>query len=166
MDSATLTDVIEGFEALCGTGGSAPVTRDVVTVSGPEAGRYLQGQLSQDVVVLAVGASAWSLLLQPTGKVDAWLRVHRTGDEAYALDVDAGWGETVIARLRRFLLRTKAQIGEVEAREVLSVRHAPTRVEIGAEPPGGTEGRLAGVVAGPSVAGVDWILPLGASAAD
>ncbi|MCD9622542.1 YgfZ/GcvT domain-containing protein [Rhabdothermincola salaria] len=166
MDSATLTDVIDGFEALCGTGGSAPDTRELVTMTGPEAGRYLQGQLSQDVVVLAVGASAWSLLLQPTGKVDAWLRVHRTGDEEYALDVDLGWGEAVIARLRRFLLRTKAEIGEVEVREVLSVRHEATLVQIGAEPPGGAEGRLAGVVAGPSVAGVDWILPAGDAAAE
>ena len=166
MDSATVTDVLDGYEALCGAGGSAPGVRDLVTVTGPEAGRYLQGQLSQDVVVLGIGTSAWSLLLQPSGKVDAWLRVHRIDDEAYALDVDAGWGDAVIARLRRFLLRTKAEIGEVEAREVLHVRHEPTRVEIGAGPPPGAEGRLAGVVAGPSVAGVDWILPAGAVAAD
>ena len=33
--------------------------RDVVTVSGPEAEIYLQGQLSQDVAGLAGGSSAW-----------------------------------------------------------------------------------------------------------
>jgi folate-binding protein YgfZ len=88
----------------------AVVRRDVVDVSGPDAIGYLQGQLSQDVEALAIGQSAWSLLLQPTGKVDAWLRVTRTADDAARLDVDEGAGETVLARLRRFKLRTKAEL--------------------------------------------------------
>jgi folate-binding protein YgfZ len=86
------------------------VKRDVVLVEGSDARDYLQGQLSQDVVALDVGDSAFALLLQPQGKVAAWLRVTRTGDELYALDVEAGWGEKVEARLRRFLLRTKATL--------------------------------------------------------
>jgi folate-binding protein YgfZ len=95
------------------------VIRDVVLVQGPDAATYLQGQLSQDISPLGVGDSAFALLLQPQGKVDAWLRVTRTGDEVYALDVDAGWGEAVLARLKRFLLRTKAD---------LSLEHWPVAV--------------------------------------
>ena len=64
--------------------GAVAIERDVVHVSGPEAVAYLQGQLSQDVEALGVGDAAWSLLLQPTGKVDAWLRVTRTADDAVA----------------------------------------------------------------------------------
>lgn len=86
------------------------VPRDVVVVGGPDAASYLQGQLSQDIAALPVGGSAFSLLLQPQGKVDAWLRVTRTADDRFALDVDAGHGEAVLARLRRFLLRTKAEL--------------------------------------------------------
>ncbi len=85
-------------------------TRDVVTVSGEEATTYLQGQISQDVLGLAVGASAWSLILQPQGKVDAWFRITKTGEDAYVLDVDAGHGEALLARLKRFKLRTKADL--------------------------------------------------------
>jgi folate-binding protein YgfZ len=88
--------------------------RDVVLVTGPDAATYLQGQLSQDVAGLPVGGSAFSLLLQPQGKVDAWLRVTRTADDTFALDVDAGWGEHVLARLKRFLLRTKAELEPVD----------------------------------------------------
>jgi folate-binding protein YgfZ len=84
--------------------------RDVVLVRGPDARDYLQGQLSQDVSTLDVGDSVFSLLLQPQGKVEAWLRVTRTGDDTYALDVEPGWGERVLARLKRFLLRTKAEL--------------------------------------------------------
>ena len=77
-------------------------TRDVVSASGPETVAYLQGQLSQDVTRLAPAESAWSFILQPQGKVDAWFRITRTGDDSFLLDVDAGWGEVLLARLQRF----------------------------------------------------------------
>lgn len=93
---------------------AAVLARDVLVVRGPDAGTYLQGQLSQDVAALDVGDSAFSLLLQPQGKVDAWLRVTRVGEDEFALDVDAGWGEHVLARLRRFLLRVKVDIEPVD----------------------------------------------------
>jgi folate-binding protein YgfZ len=93
---------------------AAALDRDVVVVRGPDAATYLQGQLSQDVAALDVGASAFSLLLQPQGKVDAWVRVTRLADDAFALDVDAGWGEHVLARLKRFLLRVKVDLEVVD----------------------------------------------------
>jgi folate-binding protein YgfZ len=91
-------------------GGAAPLERDVLVVRGPDAVAFLQGQLSQDVEALAEGASAPTFLLQPTGKVDAWLRVTRLGADEVLLDVDSGWGDAVLSRLRRFLLRTKAEL--------------------------------------------------------
>jgi folate-binding protein YgfZ len=99
----------------------APAGRDGVVVDGPDAGAYLQGQLSQDVGALDAGSSAWSLLLEPTGKVTAWLRVTRTGDETFLLDVDAGAGEAVVARLQRFKLRTRCTI-EPAAGPVVALR--------------------------------------------
>jgi tRNA-modifying protein YgfZ len=96
--------------------GAVPIVRDVMRVAGPDAVTYLQGQLSQDVAALASGASAWSFVLQPAGKVDAWLRVTRVADHELVLDVDGGYGEAVLARLRRFLLRTKADIDPLDWR--------------------------------------------------
>ena len=93
---------------------AALLDRDVVLASGPDAVTFLQGQLSQDVAALEVGQSAFSLLLQPQGKVDAWLRVTRTAEDAFALDVDAGWGEHVRSRLQRFLLRVQVELEPVE----------------------------------------------------
>ncbi|MGQ0830538.1 MAG: CAF17-like 4Fe-4S cluster assembly/insertion protein YgfZ [Microthrixaceae bacterium] len=90
--------------------GAVPLVRDVVRVQGRDAVAFLQGQLSQDIESLGPGTSARSLLLQPTGKVDAWLRVTRVGEEDILLDVDRGFGEAVAARLRRFKLRTEAEI--------------------------------------------------------
>lgn len=86
------------------------ILRDVVRVAGPDATSFLQGQLSQDLGTIASGAAAWSLILQPQGKVDAWVRVTRAGDDEYLLDVDAGFGEAVVTRLDRFKLRVKADL--------------------------------------------------------
>ena len=94
--------------------GATELERDVVRVAGPEALAYLQGQLSQDVEALDVGSTALSFLLAPTGKVDAWLRVTRRSSDEVVLDVDGGYGEAVLARLRRFLLRTKADIDPLD----------------------------------------------------
>ena len=90
---------------------------------GPDAEAYLQGQLSQDVAALAVGASAHSLLLEPDGKLSALLRVTRTDGQGFVLDVDKGYGDAVAARLRRFLLRSKVELEALAWRD-LSLRGA------------------------------------------
>ena len=109
------------YEALRTDAGVVEVARDVLRVGGPDAVAFLQGQLSQDVAGLAVGASAWSFLLQPQGKVDALVGLTRTADDEVLLDVDGGWGERVLARLQRFKLRVKADL-ELVHDECLAVR--------------------------------------------
>ncbi|MCU1352559.1 MAG: hypothetical protein JWM05_1768, partial [Acidimicrobiales bacterium] len=100
------------------------IHRDVVTLSGPDTVAYLQGQLSQDVGALAIGDVTWSFVLQPQGKVDAWVRVDRAGVETVRLDVDAGAGADLLARLQRFLLRTKTALELTVDVPVLAVRGA------------------------------------------
>jgi folate-binding protein YgfZ len=99
-----------------------PIARDVVVAAGPDTAMFLQGQLSQDVESLAVGEGAMSFLLQPQGKVDAWLRVFRAADDRFELDLDPGFGEAVVARLNRFKLRTKCELTLEASVPVLAVR--------------------------------------------
>jgi len=105
-----LLDLDDGYRALREGVAAVRLPRDAVVVSGPDAVTYLQGQLSQDVAGLAVGSSTWSFVLSPQGKVDGWLRVTRTADDRLVLDADAGAGESLLARLERFKLRTKADL--------------------------------------------------------
>lgn len=107
-------DLAPALDAFRDTAAAVVVPRDGVRVSGPDAASFLQGQLSQDVGALEPGSGAYSLLLQPQGKVDAWLRVVRIDDDEFVLDVEPGWGARVIARLERFKLRTKADIAPGE----------------------------------------------------
>ena len=111
----------EGYSALTESQGASDARRDVVRVSGPDAERYLQGQLSQDVAALAPGAWAWALVLAPQGKLDAFVRVYRAGADEFILDTDAGTGPPLVARLLRFRLRTKAEVEQLEWR-VVAVR--------------------------------------------
>jgi folate-binding protein YgfZ len=92
------------------SGAAAPLARDVVRVVGPDAEQFLGGQLSADLSALAPEEGAWSLLCEPTGKLGWWLRISRLGADEFLLDVDSGYGEVVVARLQRFLLRTDATI--------------------------------------------------------
>lgn len=96
--------------------------RDVVRVTGEDARSFCQGQLSQDVESLPVGEAAMSLLLEPTGKVTAWVRVWGLAD-GLLIEADAGAGETVAARLGRFRLRVKADL-EPARWQMLAVRGA------------------------------------------
>ena len=105
------------------------VPRDFVRVSGPDAQAFLQGQLSQDVDTLQPGSTRLSFLLQPNGKVDALVRVSCIAQEAYLVDVDAGWGDAVVDRLQRFKLRTKADIARVGGWQCIAELHEGAVVE-------------------------------------
>lgn len=85
---------------------------DVVEVVGPDATTYLQGQLSQNVAGLAVGRSAFSLLLAPQGFVEAWFRIVRRETDQYWLVVDSGFGDLARKRLERFKLRVDCSISQ------------------------------------------------------
>ena len=99
-----------GWKALRQGIAARVVDRDVLSVGGPDALGYLQGQCSQDLAQLAVGGSTEALLLSPQGKIDAYVRITRTGDESFVVDTDGGVGPVAQARLERFRLRTKVTI--------------------------------------------------------
>jgi tRNA-modifying protein YgfZ len=100
----------EDYRAFRESAGAVELPRDFVRAAGPDAVSFLQGQLSQDVAGLATGGSTWALLLQPQGKVVAFLRVLRMGEEEYVLETDAGFADAVVERLTRFKLRVKADL--------------------------------------------------------
>jgi folate-binding protein YgfZ len=106
-------DLATQYEALRSSVGVHGLDRDVVRVWGPDATTYLQGQCSQDVASLGVGATADALLLSPQGKVEVFMRVTRLGDDEFVLDTDGGFGAVLTTRLLRFRLRVKVEIEDL-----------------------------------------------------
>jgi folate-binding protein YgfZ len=86
------------------------VRRDIVAVVGSDARTYLHGQVSQDIQSLEVGASTWTLVLAPNGRVEVLARVLCVSDERFELDTDVGYGDVLAARLNRFRIRVKADL--------------------------------------------------------
>jgi folate-binding protein YgfZ len=97
--------------------------RGIIRAGGTDAEAFLQGQLSQDISRLAPGESAWSLLLQPQGKVDAWLRVTRIDATTFLLDVDPQAVDGTLKRLNRFKLRTVCDL-DADEWSIVSIRGA------------------------------------------
>ncbi|MEY3822604.1 MAG: hypothetical protein RL628_712 [Actinomycetota bacterium] len=95
----------------------------VCVVTGADAGKYLHSQLSNDIASLLVGASRYSFVLEPMGKVIALVRVTRTEEEAFVLDTEDvdGLGDQLLARLNRFKIRVKADIA-VSTQKYLCLR--------------------------------------------
>jgi folate-binding protein YgfZ len=79
--------------------------RDIVVVTGSDAGEYLQTQLTQDVLKLDVGESAWSFLLTPKSEIIALMLIVRSAETEYTLEIESGWGDAVRNTIDEFLGR-------------------------------------------------------------
>jgi folate-binding protein YgfZ len=109
-------DISNGYWLLRQKVAMVPLERDAIRLTGKDAVSFLQGQCSQDIAVLGVGDSTDALLLEPRGRIDALIRVTRTGEEELIVDTDGGYGGEVIARLERFKLRVKVDISALNWR--------------------------------------------------
>ncbi|MCU0761190.1 MAG: hypothetical protein MUF07_18595 [Steroidobacteraceae bacterium] len=82
----------------------------VISARGPDARKFLQGQLSQDVAALGTGRVALAGLHNPQGRALAILRLVPLADDALLLVLPAEIATAIIQRLRRFVLRAKVAI--------------------------------------------------------
>src|SRR5882672_11329287 len=99
---ATGIDLSSPFLELGGMG--------VLAFRGPDAARFLQGQLSADVEKLAVGASTLAGLHSPQGRAVAVLALLRTTSEEVFAVLPRELVGAVEQRLRKFILRAKVRI--------------------------------------------------------
>jgi folate-binding protein YgfZ len=81
----------------------------VIEVDGEDAGRFLGGQLTSDVLSLPVDRSSLSAWCTPQGRALALFRVLRAGP-AYRMLLPAEIAEPTIRRLRMYVLRSRVTI--------------------------------------------------------
>ena len=79
----------------------------VLRITGVDAQRYLQGQLSADIEALSPSASTLAGLHTAQGRVTAILRVIAAGPHCYWLVLPTDLIATVLTRLQRYVLRAK-----------------------------------------------------------
>jgi folate-binding protein YgfZ len=112
----------------------APVSPDLVWFSGPDAIRFLNDIISQEIAEMAVGQVRRSMLLGARGKLDHLLWVLR-GDDVVGLVTDEGRGDQLAATLGRYRIRVEVSI-EPEER--------PRWLVMGGEAPSGWTGDHSG----------------------
>jgi len=79
----------------------------VLRITGVDARRYLQGQLSADIEALSPGASTLAGLHTAQGRVIAIVRVIAAESQGYWLVLPTDLLATVLTRLQRYVLRAK-----------------------------------------------------------
>jgi folate-binding protein YgfZ len=122
------------------------VTLGLLRFHGPDATAFLQGQLSNDVEALAVGATQLAGYHNPQGRVIALLRLTRVAPGEILAQLPQELVEPVAQRLRRYVLRSKLAIDVPDAAADAAAATGPA-----ATLPAGmtaTRSRLADIAAG------------------
>lgn len=133
----------------------------VLLAEGPDAAAFLHGQVTADVLGLGAGQATLAALCSPQGRVVAVLRIGRLA-AGHVLLLPAELAGPVLARLRRYLLRSRVTLsdatGQLAARPVGAGSHA---VPPGSEPLrlGGDRCLAVGPATGPAPAAGDGFGP-------
>jgi folate-binding protein YgfZ len=86
-----------------------------VRVHGPDARAFLQGQLSNDVMQLSAAHPMLAGLHNPQGRTTAVLRLFLPAPDEVLAVLPRELAAPVIARLSKFVLRSKVKLSEAEA---------------------------------------------------
>ncbi len=96
----------------------------VLSFRGPDAARFLQGQLSADIEKLSAGASTLAGLHNAQGRVIALLALVRTSAEEILAVLPRELVEAVAIRLSKYVLRAKVIIQQELTTRVIGATHA------------------------------------------
>jgi tRNA-modifying protein YgfZ len=93
-----------------------------LTLRGPDAAEYLQGQVTNDVQALSPGEGCYAALLNPKGRILADMRVIAVAPGELWLDLEAVAHETTLRELTMYKIGRKVEIADAGTeRTVLSV---------------------------------------------
>lgn len=93
----------------------------VLHVAGPDARKFLQGQVSQDLRRLAPGLNLHAGLHTPQGRLQAWLVLQAEGEHDVLLLLPASLADDTLAQLRRYVLRAKLTLQRAPQWQVFGV---------------------------------------------
>jgi folate-binding protein YgfZ len=118
-----LAELAAAVAALGGSGPEMGVRGGcaLMWVEGPDAERFLQGLLSNDIRALGAGTAQRSLLLDGKGHIVADMRVHRDGERAFTLVVAPEAAETLSATLARYHFSEDLELLGPEPSDMLTV---------------------------------------------
>lgn len=92
-----------------------------LALTGPDRARFLNGQVTQDVLALAPGQGAMAVKTSAKGRTEAYLRVRVGPDEVY-VELDAAVSAAVAQALSRYIIMDDCEVHDrTTTRAVLTV---------------------------------------------
>jgi folate-binding protein YgfZ len=110
---ATPVELDGQYRALREEAGFLPRERAALSVRGPDAVEYLQGQLTNDVESLERESGCYAALLDRKGHLQSDMRVLRLESEAIWLDLEPAPGPGVLKHLRTYSIGREVEIEDV-----------------------------------------------------
>jgi tRNA-modifying protein YgfZ len=129
-------------DAISISGVSRLADRGVIRARGADAGKFLQSQLTNDVLTLAPGAAQLAGFCSAKGRLQASFIVWRDGDDEYLLSCPLSILAPTLKRLSMFVLRAQCRLSDASAEvELVGVAGAPASAMLGAAPVWGRSDR-------------------------
>jgi tRNA-modifying protein YgfZ len=129
-ETATTVELDGQYRALREEAGFLPRERAMLSVRGPDATEYLQGQLTNDVEGLSPGEGCYAALLDRKGHLESDMRLLCLDEGDLLLDLEPDRSETVLKHLRMYSIGREVEVGEVTSRWVLVSAIGPRAAEL------------------------------------
>jgi tRNA-modifying protein YgfZ len=127
---ATPVEVDGQYRALREEAGFLRRERVAITVTGPDAVDYLQGQLTNDISSLEPGAGSYAALLDRKGHLQSDMRVLRLHESEIWLDLEPGPAPAVLKHLRTYSIGREVEIEDVGERWAIISLIGPRAAEL------------------------------------
>lgn len=124
--------------------------RQQLRVTGPDAGTFVQGMVTNDVLSLAVGGSCYAAMLTAKGGMVGDVRVLRLENE-WVLDTGEGRGETIRQFLEKYLISEDAEVHDAPELAVIGLVGPHARAEAAKVPTDAHVGELVSFFGGVDV---------------
>jgi folate-binding protein YgfZ len=100
----------------------------VITVSGPDAAEFLQGQVTNDTEKLRPGSGCYALLLDRKGHIQADMRLLRLAEAEFQIDTAPSAGPGLIKHLRTYMIGREVAVEEADRALISLLGPAATAV--------------------------------------
>jgi folate-binding protein YgfZ len=116
VGTSTSVELDGQYRALREEAGYLRRKRGIISVRGPDAAEYLQGQLTNDIEALSPGDGCYAALLDRKGHLQGDMRVLRLHEADYWLDLETDPAPAVLKHLRTYSIGREVEMEDVAGR--------------------------------------------------
>ncbi len=103
--------------------------RSRLSVCGTDRDRFLNGQVTNDLKRLVIGAGCYAAIVNARGKMDADANIYRLTDQ-FLLDLEPGMGPSLIDRLNRYIIADDVVVQVPEPRYAMLSVQGPLATKV------------------------------------